>query len=86
MKIAQFFFFLFFFVSLSLLCLARASTRGQTPSSTGGYKMGVKTRVLSPDRSRNSGPQCPRVVWGQAATACPSKSLEDLAQEIAMVT
>ena len=48
--------------------------------------MGVKTRVLSLDRSRDSGPQCPRVVWGRAATACPFKNLGDLARETAMVT
>ena len=52
----------------------------------GGYKMGGKTRVLSPDRSRDSGSQCPRVVWGQAATACPFKHLGDLAEGIAIVT
>ena len=48
--------------------------------------MGVKTRVLSLDGSRDSGPQCPRVVWGQAATACPFKNLGDLAERIAIVT
>ena len=48
--------------------------------------MGGKTRVLSPDRSRDSGSQCPRVVWGQAATACPFKHLGDLAGGIAIVT
>ena len=48
--------------------------------------MSGKTRVLSPDRSRDSGSQCPRVVWRQAATACPFKNLRDLAKRIAMVT
>ena len=52
----------------------------------GGYKMGGKTRVLSPDRSRDSGSQCPRVVWRQAATGYPFKNLRDSAKKIAMVT
>ena len=48
--------------------------------------MCVKTRVLSPGRSRDSGSQCPHVVQRQAATACPFKNLKDLARRIAMVT
>ena len=48
--------------------------------------MSGKTRVLSPDRSRDSGPQCPRVVWRQAATVCPFQNLGDLARGIAIVT
>ena len=48
--------------------------------------MCVKTRVLSPDQSRVSGPQGPDVVWGQAATACPFQNLGDSAEGIAIVT
>ena len=52
----------------------------------GGYKLDEKTRVLSPDQSRVSGPQGPDVVWGQAATACPFQNLGDSAEGIAIVT
>ena len=51
----------------------------------GGYKTSEKTRVLSPARSRGFGPHCPRVVCGQAATACTFKHLGYLTRRTAMV-